>query len=119
MIVEKDYGQEVKTFNLDIVFRTVISDSLKGFLSSWEPLSNPEEHKETFSRMKCLLHDTDRKLFETILWNHWMPRVRREVVSWPSVKACREMIQFLESWKPSTANLVVCKPDGSDSPSKN
>lgn len=97
---KQSYGQEFKLFNLDIVFRTMITNSFKGFLNSWKPMSNPEEHKEDFIMMKQLLHDTDRKLFETILWNHWMPRVRREIVSWPSIKACNEVIYFLESWKP-------------------
>lgn len=97
---KENYGQEFKTFNMDIVFRTMITDSFKGFLNSWRPLTCPEEHKEVFERLKQVLHSTDRKLFETILWNHWMPRVRREIVSWPSIKACNEIIYFLESWKP-------------------
>lgn len=97
---KQNHGQEFKTFNLDIVFRTMITDSFKGFLNDWKPLNNPEQYKEEFITMKQLLHSTDRKLFDTILWNHWMPRVRREIVSWPSIKACNEVINFLESWVP-------------------
>lgn len=97
---KESYGQEMRTFNLDTVFRGVISESVRESLVDWKPLSNPTEHREMFSRMKSLLLDTDRKLFEKILWNQWMMRVRREMVSWGSMKECREVIEFLERWKP-------------------
>ena len=72
---------------------------IRQLLSDWNPLENCQSINQMFIKLKSITTNED-SIYEMILWEIWMPRVRQNILNWPSIRQCDEMIAFLESWRP-------------------
>jgi tuftelin-interacting protein 11 len=72
---------------------------LKRILEDWKPLQNPLSVKDLFERLKIITYPNEDGIYEVLMWDIWMPVVRREIMEWPTMKQCDEVINFLESWR--------------------
>jgi len=62
-------------------------------------LQNPLSAKDLFERLKIITYPNEDGIYELLMWDIWMPVVRREIMQWPTMKQCDEVINFLESWR--------------------
>ncbi|CAG2173962.1 unnamed protein product, partial [Oppiella nova] len=73
---------------------------IRCILHDWNPLKDCESMKELFIKLKTIIGSGDDGIYEMIVWDVWMPVVRRHICSWPSIRQCDEVIALLESWRP-------------------
>ncbi|RWS09302.1 tuftelin-interacting protein 11-like protein [Dinothrombium tinctorium] len=97
------------------VDKNVLSEIISSFLfpliekeiSSWKVIENPHISFSLFKAVKSLLLKIDENLYETLLWDVWMPVVRRKLIEWNSIRRCDEIIKFLETWKPLLPKWLI------------
>ncbi|RWS27723.1 tuftelin-interacting protein 11-like protein [Leptotrombidium deliense] len=68
--------------------------------SSWNLSQNEDSTFSLFSSLKCLLLKVDECLYESLLWDIWMPAVRRKLLDLQTIRVCDDVIAFLDKWKP-------------------
>jgi len=56
--------------------------------------------KELFIKLKTTVNSIDDGIYEMLVWDVWMPVVRRHICDLPSIRQCDEVINLLESWRP-------------------
>lgn len=92
-------GDLVLQQSLTDLIQSMAFPLIKNELASWRPISEPQRHCRLFSSWREVLLKMDRKVYDALVWKLWMPLVRREIMQWPSMKQCDQLIAFLEAWK--------------------
>ncbi|XP_054159386.1 tuftelin-interacting protein 11-like [Oppia nitens] len=100
--LRSDYSVEFYSLDLQDLIIPTAFPLVRQLLTDWQPLTDSEGSRkiDMFMKLKKMLDTTDDSIFEIILWELWMPVVRRSLLDWSSIRQCDEIIAFLESWKP-------------------
>ncbi|KAI1296807.1 Tuftelin-interacting protein 11 [Halotydeus destructor] len=103
---DKFPDSHARAINLNELIESIAFPLVADELSSWAPLSNPGQVLSSLSKWKNVFHRVDKKLFDILIWDIWMPRVRRELLTWPSLRHYEPVIRFLDTWKPVLPTFV-------------
>lgn len=120
------YFEEYQVYQLDQLFIAAIHDGFKSLLKDWDVLKNPSLGAGLFQEWKKLLRMSKvvyegglsaslfgRKApepeqmtpYESLLTNHWLPKVRSALNNEWNARDCDPVIKMLEAW--STPLLPV------------
>jgi len=102
--IQMGHPEEWQMFQLYNMVSGVAIPLLLSKLKTWNPLDNPLEPLKLFTDWKVLLgvHEAP---FHTIVWEAWMPSIRRCLEAW-NVKDAHSMLNVLESWKAATPSWI-------------
>ncbi|KAK9457123.1 GC-rich sequence DNA-binding factor-like protein-domain-containing protein [Dipodascopsis uninucleata] len=118
------YPNEVEHFKLDDVAIASTQHILRKIIMDWNPLSEPTYLKDYFTRWRTILridyHSEKRKfietkliatrratLFESMLSEIWLPRVRSALYNDWNVYKPTDLIILLEEWKEILPHFIV------------
>ncbi|KAF8940270.1 GC-rich sequence DNA-binding factor-like protein-domain-containing protein [Dissophora ornata] len=116
------YFVEYELYQLDQVVVAAIQDSFKRLLRDWDVLKNPTLGAGLFQRWQKLLktskvvynddrdtgsfygsklsHPEQMTAYESLLNQHWLPKVRSAINNRWNPRDCDPVIELLEAWTP-------------------
>ncbi|XP_064629175.1 tuftelin-interacting protein 11-like [Lineus longissimus] len=109
------YYEEYKLFELSNLAIAMITPLMKKHFEAYSPLIDSTWGLETMKSWKDILHDGNRSLksnendmdaYDKLVWDIWMPYVRRAVGSW-NVRTCDPVIELLENWLPILSPWIM------------
>ena len=107
--LQEEYYEEYKIYELSHLAVALVFPMMKSYFENWQPLSEPRKGLVMIKDWKYILEDTDRTFnrgdnnlnpYERLIWEIWMPHIRRVVLNTWSVRNCDPMIELLEGWAP-------------------
>lgn len=92
-----------------------VSDVIKSFcfpaicryLQNWKVIEDPLGPLRIISNFRKTFYSIDETLFDCLMWDIWMPIVRRSITQWPSIRQYEELISFFEIWKPYVQEWLI------------
>lgn len=95
----RKFTSEVNQFQFHDMLAPIFLQVSKQELEAWNMFSFPFKHKELFTDLQRLLLEHNPDLYDSILWEVWMPLFRRQFLNQVSLKHPEDVISFLESWR--------------------
>lgn len=85
--------------NLNDIIYSFEFPIIEKYIDSWSPLTATAFPLQLFRDYKSAFCAIDETIYDNLMWNVWMPIVRRDLTSWPSIRQYDEIINLLEMWK--------------------
>lgn len=112
--IQKEYFEEYRLFRLEEVATSSVLPLIQQYFSTWDALSNTQIDYgfEMMSEWKRILEIEERGIFsvtkslenlspfERLLWDGWMPVMRRTALTWNPRDDPESMLRVVEKWLP-------------------
>ncbi|CAD5211546.1 unnamed protein product [Bursaphelenchus okinawaensis] len=114
-----EFSMEARLFNLEAIIQFKILPMISRFFSQWDPL-DPEMNLYGYDEMmdwrkllsaKGVLEskysNNGIPMFDLLLWDGWMPQIRRAVLRWNPRTNSPQMNSVLTMWSPMLPRWVL------------
>ncbi|XP_074605567.1 tuftelin-interacting protein 11-like [Brevipalpus obovatus] len=89
----------VTKYEFKFVVQSFYFPTIERNLQSWDPFNNPSDRIVLFKTLKQSFGAIDEKLFDYLMYDVWLPYVRRKITQGLSMKHdCDKIIYFFECW---------------------
>ncbi|VDK46318.1 unnamed protein product [Anisakis simplex] len=110
--LQKDYYEEYRLFNLDQVAVASVLPLIQKHFASWNPLDEKQvdygyalmaDWKKILEAEERFVLGTTKSLenlspFERLLWDGWMPAIRRAALRWDPRDDATSMLSVVDKW---------------------
>ncbi|KAG8035312.1 hypothetical protein G9C98_006758 [Cotesia typhae] len=112
--LQDQYYNDYKTYELGELASSLVTPKLASSMARWNPLAEPMHHLDSVRQWKDILSignnlieaRTSTTPYDQLIWNAWMPPVRRSIEQW----ACRQpdpLIELFENWMPFIPKFIM------------
>lgn len=97
-LVTENFPQESVDLRLNLLFYRLLKRAITLHLTEWKTISQHEMYFTEFSKMGSVMKSIDSTLYEKILWDCWMQRLNKLILSLEDFKHPDELISLLDCW---------------------